>query len=317
MRFMPFFWDRSKNKLAFLKKTTFRSSKISLGKIMSIFMGNKSLIKWVKFTDDLTLIFKFSRDFSKMLRNFPVFSSNQLIKISMQESSFWYSVFSVDDLQYVARNNLYGWEDFSRLAFGRLAKSANVVVDAGAYSGIYSLIALSCNPTVKVYSYEPYPIMNKVLSTNIQLNDFEDRCSISNLALSNVSGPGRLFIKPANLKTSFASMENSEGEIVNIKTAKLDDLLGFERLDLLKMDIEGHELKALEGSYSAILRCKPICFIEALDIATYDKIKNFFVSLGYPLPLKLDSRNFLFGSESVIKLVSVWKNELLKSVKAL
>ena len=45
------------------------------------------------------------------------------------------------------------------------------------------------------------------------------------------------------------------------------DSLGLERLDLLKLDLEGMEIEALKGAKDTIKRCKPIVFAEAIKSA--------------------------------------------------
>jgi hypothetical protein len=42
------------------------------------------------------------------------------------------------------------------------------------------------------------------------------------------------------------------------------DGLGLERLDLLKLDVEGMEAEALDGARETITRCKPILFVETI-----------------------------------------------------
>jgi FkbM family methyltransferase len=58
------------------------------------------------------------------------------------------------------------------------------------------------------------------------------------------------------------------------------DGLGLERLDLLKIDIEGMEMEALIGAQETIARCKPVMFIEVIK-SDPDEIKRFCEDLGY------------------------------------
>jgi hypothetical protein len=50
-----------------------------------------------------------------------------------------------------------------------------------------------------------------------------------------------------------------------VETVRLDDLwpsLGYERLDFMKMDVEGHEVRALEGAREVIRRHRPLLLVE-------------------------------------------------------
>jgi FkbM family methyltransferase len=48
-----------------------------------------------------------------------------------------------------------------------------------------------------------------------------------------------------------------------VKTIMIDGL-GLQRLDLLKLDVEGMEVEALQGAAETIARCKPILFVETV-----------------------------------------------------
>jgi FkbM family methyltransferase len=58
------------------------------------------------------------------------------------------------------------------------------------------------------------------------------------------------------------------------------DSLALERVDLIKLDVEGMELEALEGSSETIDRCKPLLFIEAIKIDKAE-LKSFLDKRKY------------------------------------
>lgn len=68
----------------------------------------------------------------------------------------------------------------------------------------------------------------------------------------------------ANVGTEFIGQPiDYEKPTSTVKTIMIDGL-GLERLDLLKIDVEGMEAEALQGAAETIARCKPILFVETI-----------------------------------------------------
>jgi hypothetical protein len=66
---------------------------------------------------------------------------------------------------------------------------------------------------------------------------------------------------------------------IRVETCTLDSF-GFTEVDLLKIDVEGHEMAVLAGARETISRCLPWLIIEALD-EQQDRVRDFTLSLGY------------------------------------
>ena len=58
------------------------------------------------------------------------------------------------------------------------------------------------------------------------------------------------------------------------------DSVELERCDLIKMDIEGMELEALEGARATIERHKPLLFVECVKVDT-ERLQQMLIDLGY------------------------------------
>ena len=58
------------------------------------------------------------------------------------------------------------------------------------------------------------------------------------------------------------------------------DTLGLERVDLIKLDVEGMEEEALEGAKETIKRCKPVMYIETVK-SDKEKIIKWCEALDY------------------------------------
>lgn len=154
-----------------------------------------------------------------------------------------------------------------------------VFFDIGSNYGGYSYITL-LNPNLKVQAFEPNPsvaanfsnIVSKNLIPNITVNSFGLSDSNRMCAL-HVVNPNN--IGAASIKV------NKDGECV----FKPLDSLNIQKMDIVKIDVEGHELEVLEGAKETIKRCKPI-FIQ-IEINRADapkrlaKIKSEYLQNNY------------------------------------
>jgi FkbM family methyltransferase len=169
----------------------------------------------------------------------------------------------------VSRNCLLGdYEPVETAFIEGFLKPGMAFIDIGANIGWYSVLAAKrVGPQGRVYSFEPRPDTCGALRKSLAENGF-DHARVSQLALSD--SPGRLIV---------ASQGNSPGgtwllttEALNaafpasayrydVEVARLDDL-PIERCDLLKIDVEGAEYRALSGARQTLSRLKPVILSE-------------------------------------------------------
>lgn len=172
-----------------------------------------------------------------------------------------------------------------------LIEPDDIVIDAGANIGFYSLLIAQGLKTGRVYSFEPVPQNFKSLQHNISPSPKE-----KNIFLMNKG----LWHKRDTLQFSLESdMEDNVGSFTAGAVTKaldqhvcevvtLDDFCkDFQKLDFIKMDIEGAELSALKGGEKTIERFKPQFMIEinrkACERFGYNpnEIAQFFKKMGY------------------------------------
>jgi FkbM family methyltransferase len=132
----------------------------------------------------------------------------------------------------------------------------SIVVDAGANIGIYSAFLSQCvSPTGQVHSFEPdqqnFTRMQAALGhiPVVRLNQ---------LALSDKTGEATLYVsRRLNVDHRIYPVDGEARESVPIRTVRLDDYFKTgDRIDLIKMDIQGNELHALRGA-ERLLRENP------------------------------------------------------------
>ncbi len=168
---------------------------------------------------------------------------------------------------------------------GFRVQPGDVIIDAGGFIG--DTAALFCAKTggdCQVHAFELLDESIALFRYNNALNGISDRVVLNKLALSDHS-QGSLVIKQARLQGA-TSVEPGDGPGERIPTITLDDYVarhGLQRVDLIKMDIEGSEIPALHGAVQTIRRFRPklaLCLYHKWDDVL--TIPRFIAGLGIP-----------------------------------
>ena len=148
--------------------------------------------------------------------------------------------------------------------------SEGVCIDVGANLGLYSIALSRRHPGLTVYSLEPVPETFRFLETNVSRN--APGCTCLQLACGASDETARMqFVEHFaagshfTVDDSLANVENTGDSVVEVAVRSLDSLaeeLGLQRLDVLKIDVEGFELDVLRGSRAVLSRFRPITQIE-------------------------------------------------------
>lgn len=165
--------------------------------------------------------------------------------------------------------------------FRRLIKSGWSFADVGAHVGQYSLIAAERGATV--HAFEPDPQNFACLQRNAMLNNLS-RIVLNPVAVSDRLGES-LFRLPSASNTGTGSLTthlSTSGETVRVKTVTLDDYFQSRQTfpNLIKLDVEGAELLALQGARYILRAHHPLLIIE-VD-------KNHASNFGYAIQQLMD-----------------------------
>lgn len=143
-----------------------------------------------------------------------------------------------------------------------LINENSVVVEVGANIG--TITVPMAKAAAKVYAYEPQPKTHALLARNVEQNGLLNKVHIYSVALSDKEG--ETFISDVDydaekLNGGSASLNDNGG--VQVKKTTLDSEFTIdERIDLIKIDVEGHELEVLKGGIETITRHKPFIYVE-------------------------------------------------------
>jgi FkbM family methyltransferase len=163
-------------------------------------------------------------------------------------------------------------------------------IDIGACYGIYTLLASRLvGPTGSVLSFEPASRALSVLRGNIDLNHLKNVSAFS-LALSEKPGRALLFRHPNVGCDSFGRDQSFTADAEEVATDCLDNVLeqtGAQRVDLIKMDVQGAEELVLRGASNVVARMRPAVILEIwppgpplLGLKPYGALE-FLDRLGY------------------------------------
>jgi FkbM family methyltransferase len=124
----------------------------------------------------------------------------------------------------------------------------NVILDLGVNIGYYAIMeAKKMQGVGKIYAIEPDPRNIEFLKRNIELNNISDIVYFEQGAISNKGGQAKFTLSSKTNLNSFALEENDSRSI----TVPLFDfgeyLKDKDRIDLVRMDIEGHEIEVFES----------------------------------------------------------------------
>ncbi len=178
-----------------------------------------------------------------------------------------YGVFAAPAASDLITSSLHHYEEWAQVEIDILShfiQKDSIVVDVGAYIGTHSrafseLVGSGGN----VYAFEPngfiYPFLVKN-TKNIQHKNI----TIYPFALG-AAGEKRKLINGKNVQWNFGAVRlepmEKEGDELDIDVKMLDDM-NIDRVDFIKIDVEGMELEVLDGAEKTIEQSKPIIFQE-------------------------------------------------------
>lgn len=154
----------------------------------------------------------------------------------------------------------------------RLVRPGMTVVDVGAHLGYYTLLLRKLVGGVgRVYAFEPSPVFYETLKTNLAMNGFVDVVAVP-MAVADFCGYQDFHHSVVGGGSSlYRRLEGST--VVKVQVTTLDAFfgeLGWPKVDLIKIDIEGAEAAALRGAKELIRRSAPLHLILELNPQTLE-----------------------------------------------
>lgn len=212
------------------------------------------------------------------------------------ESSFTFSSGGGLDTiaQTIRQFGLAAYENPTTDIIMALARSASgLVLDVGANTGLFSLIAAAANPLLGVCAFEPLDSVRALLEANLALNPgLASRIAIEPYGLSSATGTFSFFetINDQGLITTSSTLELDHAQRVGsytehtIATKTLDtwaETLGPSAVSLVKIDVEGHEHAVIDGGRRFLGAHRPFLTLEVLKPAETGSLNRLLVESAY------------------------------------
>jgi FkbM family methyltransferase len=172
----------------------------------------------------------------------------------------------------------------------KVLSPGDVFIDVGANFGVYTLVASKLVGTAgRVIAFEPTAESFATLRQNIALNHLVNVRSFQ-VAVAQEAGKAWLYHgwDPVGNSLGMDPLCGDQGE--EVQTAALDDLLeenDVDRVDVIKIDVEGAEELVLRGAIRSLTKYSPVVIFEfnpgcaaRLGLSPY-AARDLLESLGY------------------------------------
>jgi FkbM family methyltransferase len=159
------------------------------------------------------------------------------------------------------------WEKDVLDACLRVTRPGDVFYDIGANSGIVAVdVAWTFGEDVTIHAFEPQPTLVDSLTVSIALNRFT-RVQVHRLVLGHTSGAADLYVADHGVHSSLISRESGAARL-SCRMETIDGLVAAGTLpppSVIKMDVEGAELRVLQGARNTVRAAPPVIVFEADD----------------------------------------------------
>jgi len=181
----------------------------------------------------------------------------------------------------------YGfWEKHLHDVYSKFITPESIIIDAGANIGFHTVQFAKLGK--QVYAFEPQSVIFNLLSTNALLNGVSDKVKQYRLGLGDKKTKLYMESESKHMETDSIcnfggrglTKELSDSEEVNL--IKWDDeFFHVDKVDFIKMDIQGSEIYALKGMEKMLIKNKPWILLENYDNENDKPVIDYLLSLGY------------------------------------
>lgn len=165
----------------------------------------------------------------------------------------------------------------------------SIFLDVGANLGFFSLVlARRLHMQGHVHAFEPHPLLARLLRNSAYINGLKHAITVHEVGLSETNGTTRFDYPEGHLGGGAVAASSDTGKAcITAEIRRLDDLMEPSfRCDLVKIDVEGHELSVLKGMENTIRNSPTIkIMFEKLghDAGSEAGIHDFLSGLGLSL----------------------------------
>jgi FkbM family methyltransferase len=227
--------------------------------------------------------------------DFPTFTYKLLKKFGLDKVLLLLIDMPKEDYKFFCRINrddfLFMTNHENEIMEFFIPKEGDTIVDVGAHIGLYTLIAAKrVGPTGKVIAIEPDPENFKILKKNILLNQLSNvkalRC-----AVYSTKEKLKLFLPELEegrtiFNTVMQDRAGTSNNFLEVEANTLDNIMNenniIQRVNYLKIDVEGAELEVLKGAINTLSLNKDLTLlIEVHGESNYKPILEIFKEYNF------------------------------------
>lgn len=234
------------------------------------------------------------------------------VKIDPEHSFLIYHHGGIEENEIFWKGLEGGWEKKSTALWTQLVRNKKTILDIGANTGLYAMIAKSINPSAAIHTFEPIPAVFALLKKNSEINNF----NINNheVALSDFNGTAKIYLpEHTDFAYSVTVNQNRLGKSRNVKeltiqTKTLSQFIeenNIQSIELMKIDVETHEPEVLIGMGKYLKEFKPTMIIEVLDENIAKKLDSILMDMDY-LYFNIDDKNNRIRQINKIEKSDYW-----------
>lgn len=168
---------------------------------------------------------------------------------SVERDLFWYGVKDIFEIYHIKR----------------FIKPGDVIFDVGANFGYYSIkLATLLEGNCRIFAFEPYPPTFARLNRNISTNGLGHCIFPLALGLSDIAANVAMVETPGNTGGTYVRRDIHDGGIPLMTLDGFCQKQGIDKIDFMKVDVEGLEPLVLKGAASYLDRVNelPVILIE-------------------------------------------------------
>jgi FkbM family methyltransferase len=193
-------------------------------------------------------------------------------------------------------------------------KPSSVYYDIGSNIGFHALTANQIINTGKIYAFEPMPAVRAIFEKHISLNSkliTSNSIKILPIAISNeeklvefsndiAHRDGNTYIKESYV---FSGTDNK----ITVQCQSVDGLMqqGYDKPDIIKIDVEGAEYDVLAGAKNTLQLYRPNILLATHDChlpGVQEKCVHFLQELGYQLKHTGKHNKYMAGLDDYIAI---------------
>ena len=201
-----------------------------------------------------------------------------------------------------------------------MVKSNETVIDIGANEGYMTLsLAMKIGNGGHLFAIEPHPANVRMLKSNISLNSLTNTTVIQKAVNDK---PGQLDMYGDRAwGTLFKQQSINSPSVTSVEVDTLDAIMGslsLKSLGLIKIDVEGSEIRVIRGAHEVITATRPIVAFEinltllAYEVISIQEAFDFFLSNNYALFVEKNGRLVKLDwlNERILNCIAIPKERL-------